>query len=132
MQPTHPFALGLLVATLLTAPALAHEEGTEEFPCDQGPFGVPGLQLPADQIGQWSAVTAWPEQATHATLLHTGKVLWWRGNSDNGVQATTYVWDPVSDTLDTQLTAEDNIFCAGLTTLAVAQGPGNGQPGSLW
>ena len=110
--------LPLLLSRLFVSPVSAHDEGSEEFPCDEGPFGVPGLQLPASQIGQWSAVTSWPERATHTTLLHTGKVLWWRGSSANGVQATTYVWDPIQGTLDTYLTAEDNIFCAGLGALA--------------
>jgi hypothetical protein len=106
------------VLILVSIPAWPHDDGTEEFPCLDGPFGVPGLNDPPSQIGQWSAVTAWPEQATHAALLRTGKVLWWRGASDNNTSATTYVWDPDTDQLSSQLTPEDNIFCAGLTSLA--------------
>ena len=110
-----------MIATLLiiaSGSVRSQDEGTEEFPCDQGPFGVPGLSDPPAQIGEWGAVGDWPEQATHAVVLHTGKVLWWRGNSANGTSATSYVWDPATDSLTTQLTPEDNIFCSGHATLA--------------
>ena len=107
-----------MVLGLGFVPAWSHEDGTGEFPCDEGPFGVPGLTDPPSQIGQWSEVSNWPEQATHSTLMHTGKVLWWRGASANGTSATTYVWDPETDLLTSQLTSDDNIFCAGLAMLA--------------
>ena len=49
------------VLTLVSLPAWSHEDGSDDFSCDQGPFGVPGLTDPPDQIGQWSAVTNWPD-----------------------------------------------------------------------
>ena len=68
--------MSLAVAGLaLPVAAPAHDEGTEEFPCDQGPFGVPGLLDPPAQIGQWGPVLSWPIQATHSTVVHTGKVV---------------------------------------------------------
>jgi hypothetical protein len=35
-----------MVLALGFVPSWSHEEGTEDFPCDQGPFGVPGLTDP--------------------------------------------------------------------------------------
>ena len=90
--------------------------------CDpEGPFGVPGLRLPPDQIGEWGPVEVWPVQATHMTLLDTGKVLFWRdvhANEFINEPMTTYLWDPVTDTLGTQQTPSSDLFCAGHATLA--------------
>jgi hypothetical protein len=94
--------------------ARAHDEGPEDFPCSEGPFGLPGLQGPPDQIGEWGPVQPWPDQATHMTVLHTGKVLWFRGDTPPW---TSYLWDPVTDVLEERLTA-NNTFCAGHATLA--------------
>lgn len=60
---------------------------------DPGPFGLPGLQLPPDQIGAWGSLEAWPGQATHTVVLHTGKVLWWRGTTGS-TPVPSYLWDP--------------------------------------
>ncbi len=53
----------------------------------------------------------WPNLANHATLLSSGKVLWFR----TGVSA--YVWDPMSTT-HTKRQVGSAIFCAGHGTLA--------------
>ncbi len=76
-----------------------------------GPHGVPGLALPPIQIGQWSAVIDWPLQATHAALLPTGKVLWWRSGQGTGV----YLWDPVTDMLENLPAPEPtrSLLCSG-------------------
>ena len=103
--------LVLWLASWLTPIAFAGEV------CPDGPYGVPGVSGPASSIGQWGPVVSWPEQATHVTVLHTGKVLWWRGNPPNGDAATTYVWDPVTETQTIHLTQDNNVFCAGHTTL---------------
>ena len=111
----------LILATagllLLSAPVAAHEDGTDEFPCDEGPFGVPGLNLPPAQIGQWAPVMEWPAQATHSTVLPTGKVLWWRGEAPLGEPSTTYLWDPATGTIETHQLAAANTFCSGHATL---------------
>jgi hypothetical protein len=86
-------------------------------PCTPlGPFGLPGVSGPPDQIGQWSEVQSWPEQGTHAAVLHTGKVLWWR----DGVVTPSYVFDPVAGTNTSAPVPADsgNWLCPGLTTLS--------------
>ena len=71
------FPVWLFLAGVPVDVSWAHVEGPPGFPCDQGPFGVPGLQSPPDEIGQWGPVQGWPAVATHATLLPSGKVLFW-------------------------------------------------------
>ena len=58
--------------------ARAHDDGPPGFDCnDDGPFGLPGVFDTPDNVGQWSAVSTWPTKAIHATLLNTGKVLYY-------------------------------------------------------
>ena len=112
-------ALGYaLMLCLLGMSGVHADHGTTAFPCEEGPFGVPGLQAPPEQIGRWDMVGDWPVQGTHAVLLHTGKVLWWRGEAPLGVPSTTYLWDPLLDTLEERQLMATNIFCAGHSTLA--------------
>ena len=101
-----------LVAAMLVLPvgALAHVEGTPEFPCDEGPFAVPGLTDPPAQIGQWGPVLSWPVQATHSTVMHNGNVLIWRDGDP------AYEFDPVAETLTARPLAT-NALCSGHGTL---------------
>ena len=109
----HAIMFGLL---LCSAPALAHDD--EPVPGSQcnnaGPFGWPGLDLPPDQIGEWSPVQTWPIQGTHAAVLSSGKVLVFRR------ARPPYLWNPADGSLTaTDMPASgDDLFCAGHTTLA--------------
>lgn len=111
-----PGRIALLCLTGLTLAfaqaSRAHDSDPDPgHPCDEGPFGVPGLALPPDEIGAWGPVVEWPIQATHASLLSSGKVLIWRHGSE------AYLWDPSDDTLEPKPT-ESEVFCAGHGTLA--------------
>ena len=116
------FLLGCVLAYLLSSvlygTAWSHEDGpVPDSSCDNaGPFGVPGLQSPADQIGEWSAVEPWPIQGIHSTLISSGKVLVWR----NGLPP--YLWNPSDHSLIETDSPEyeelDDLFCAGHATLA--------------
>lgn len=89
----------------------AHEGAACE---GEGPYGVPGLTLPPDQIGQWGSVINFPVQATHSVVLSTGKVLFWRTDQP-------YLFDPATDTYaaTTQyITPTGDMFCAGHATMA--------------
>ncbi len=56
----------LLFAAMLFQPLMGHE-GDPDL-CDPvGPFGYPGLQLPADEIGEWAPWQLWPMRAVHMT-----------------------------------------------------------------
>jgi hypothetical protein len=82
-----------------------------------GPFGVPDPQLPPDQVGQWGSVNSWPSQATHMTVLHTGKVLWWRGGATPAIRPT-YVWDPQTEESTPIVPPVGHMLCMGHATLA--------------
>src|SRR2546428_2579648 len=60
-------------------------------------FFTPSLSRGQDPavVGQYSSVTTWPYVATHASVLPTGKVLWWP-NYANGDNPT--LWDPATNT----------------------------------
>jgi len=79
-----------------------------------GPFGLPGLSGPPDQIGEWSAVNFWPTSATHSAVLPTGKVLWWR----TGEPTQARLYDPVSNSHSLTPLVANNLFCAGHSSLA--------------
>ena len=102
-------ALLVLVALATTGSShlIAHDGGTAQFPCLEGPFGVPGLQSPSEQIGEWGPLIPWPEQATHSVMLHTGKLLWWRGEAPKGVPSTTYLWDPETNNVEERQTGRE-------------------------
>lgn len=94
-----------------------------------GPFGLPGSSLPPDQIGAWDPVNLWPVQATHATLLHTGKLLFWREGSALGEPTYTLVWNPASPAgLKIVISPSSELFCSGHAALAdgrIIAGGGN-------
>jgi hypothetical protein len=132
-------ALWLAAAVaLLPLGAPAHDEGPPGFPCDEdGPFGVPGLTGPPDQIGAWGPVLTWPIQATHSTVMHNGNVLVWRhGDPSVGDPIVgyhpAYEFDPIAQTL-TERPVDTDIFCAGHGTLPDGRvmatgGADNGNP----
>jgi hypothetical protein len=63
--------------------------------------------------GTWSSPIDWPADAVHSILLHTGKVLWFRGDED---VPTTWVWDPATNQLTSQ-TMDRIVWCGGHTFL---------------
>jgi hypothetical protein len=65
------------------------------------------------QVGQWAASFSLPAKNVHNVIMRTGGVLFWDAFSF-GQEA--YVWNP--DGTFTYVHSPDNIFCAGLTSLA--------------
>src|SRR5262245_15138155 len=63
----------------------------------------------AATIGQWDAARKWPAVAVHLVMLHTGKVLFFRGDE---TVPKTYVWDPATEAIQGILPETDNLFCA--------------------
>ncbi len=127
--PLAPGALVLALALLACTPVnvvWAHDEGSQQFPCIEG-FGVPALQFPPEEIGQWGPVEEWPIQATHTTLLSSGKVLLF-----HQTPPFTYLWDPIANTLEPVQSPAHNLFCAGHGILAdgrvITIGGGGGLP----
>ncbi|MGH0028560.1 MAG: galactose oxidase-like domain-containing protein [Myxococcota bacterium] len=143
--------LVLWLAALLSAPVQAHDDepylaagaggggqqgGSEEenpppASCNpSGPFGLPGVTMPYDEVGIWGPVDDWPARATHAALVHTGKVLWWR----SGLDYQTQLYDPVTNT-NTMVApppGAGNLLCPGHVTLddgrVIAMGGSGGNP----
>ena len=60
--------------------------------------------------GEWEGVMEWPDKSVHAILLHTGKVLWYRGEGVNG--SYSYTWDPMTNQIQQQYIGF-GIFCSG-------------------
>jgi hypothetical protein len=60
----------------------------------------------------------WSDQATHSSVLPTGKVLWWRGITSN--QTQTFEWDPATglNVESASTVPNTDLFCAGHSTLA--------------
>jgi hypothetical protein len=61
-------------------------------------------------VGQWDARVKWPAVAVHNILLHTGKVLFFRG--DEGIPKA-YLWNPLTEVIEQTPPPGDNIFCSG-------------------
>jgi hypothetical protein len=70
---------------------------------------------PSD-VGVWSEVKSWPVPAVHASLLPTGKVLFF-SEFEFGDDAP-YLWTPETDTLQPLSPPGYNIFCGGHAFLA--------------
>src|SRR4051812_2639352 len=106
LLPRHPvlsFALLCLVAItacVMPAVALASAPSSPTTAADD-----PAV------VGQWGDVMPWPDKAVHSVMLHTGKVLWYRGES-----GTTYTWDPITNQIGSQPFI-DNIFCSGQSVM---------------
>src|SRR6187402_1896630 len=62
--------------------------------------------------GEWSAVQTWPSVSVHASLLPTGKVMFYSYSDD------ARLWDPSTGSIVTAAHAGYNLFCSGLTLLA--------------
>jgi hypothetical protein len=124
-------------ALLPGVPAAAHDEDVESSedpggyggPCTLvGPFGLPGVAGPPDQVGQWGSVQTWPDQGTHAAVLHTGKVVWWR----NAITVPAHLYDPATG-VHTPVPVPEGSgdwMCPGLSSLpdgrVIAVGGGGG------
>ena len=72
---------------------------------------------PPSDVGQWSARMHIDVTGIHATLLPTGKVLYFSyGPAEDGIAA---LWDPATGTSHrVDPTTHENIWCAGQTQLA--------------
>ncbi len=74
-------------------------------------------------IGQWDSAFDFPAVPVHSIMLHTGKVLMFRGDGSVDESAgvpTTYTWDPLTG----QINAQDpgaNLFCVGQSILPDGQ-----------
>ncbi len=66
-------------------------------------MGQPAIQ------GTWTEPFAWPDNATHATVLPTGKVMTWNEYEPEEF----HLWDPVSGAVTTAPHPGYNIFCTG-------------------
>jgi hypothetical protein len=62
--------------------------------------------------GSWSAVQTWPIVSVHASLLPTGKVVFYPYSDD------PRLWDPSNGSIVAATQVGYNIFCSGLTLLA--------------
>jgi hypothetical protein len=62
--------------------------------------------------GEWSAVQTWPIVSVHASLLPTGKVIFYPYSDD------ARLWDPSTDSIAAAAQVGYNTFCSGLTLLA--------------
>src|SRR5712691_2695828 len=65
-------------------------------------------------VGQWDPPRKWPAVAVHLVLMHTGKVLFFRGDT---TVATSYVWDPATEAVRAIPTGVD-IFCSAHSFLS--------------
>jgi hypothetical protein len=63
-------------------------------------------------VGAWSEIIAWPEIPIDATLLPTGKVLFW-GLNRTGLTTLTYLWEPTTGHITSILSPHTNLFCSG-------------------
>jgi fibronectin type 3 domain-containing protein len=68
----------------------------------------------AATLGQWQGPFAWPMVAVHMSLMPNGKLLLFDGQS---LGSLAQVWNPANNTF-TPVTAPDNVFCSGHTSLA--------------
>jgi hypothetical protein len=68
----------------------------------------------AATMGQWQGPFPWPMVAVHMNLLPNGRLLLFDGQS---LGSLAQVWNPVNNTF-TPVTAPDNVFCSGHTSLA--------------
>ena len=76
--------------------------------------GVPIVRAQSDPslTGEWSAVQTWPIVSVHASLLPTGKVIFYPYSDD------PRLWDPSTGSIVAAARVGYNIFCTGLTLLA--------------
>jgi len=77
-----------------------------------GSASIVRAQSDPSLIGAWSAVQTWPIVSVHASLLPTGKVIFYSFSDD------ARLWDPSTGSIVAAAPAGFNIFCTGLTLLA--------------
>lgn len=81
--------------------------GTEAAAESTSRAAVAALAAPASaEIGEWSAVFAWPNVAVHLHLLPNRQVLAW------GASGGPQLWNPATGAF-TARPSQDNLFCAG-------------------
>lgn len=56
-------------------------------------------------VGEWSGTALWPVNATHAVLLPTGNLLFWREKSP-------YLWDPATEDVTAAAAPGYDAFCS--------------------
>jgi Galactose oxidase-like, Early set domain/Fibronectin type III domain/Kelch motif len=77
-----------------------------------GSTSIVRAQSDPSLIGAWSAVQTWPIVSVHASLLPTGKVIFYSFSDD------ARLWDPSTGSIVAAAPVGYNIFCTGLTLLA--------------
>jgi hypothetical protein len=70
---------------------------------------VPEATAQPEVVGQWTSPQQWIYPCIHASLLPTGKVIFWPGYTGD----TPQFWDPVTTAVTTAPHAGYNIFCSG-------------------
>ena len=60
--------------------------------------------------GTWERLPDSPIFVVHAAVMRTGKVVLWAGTAEVGDPLESRVWDPVTNTLTTQLFGEDLVL----------------------
>jgi len=84
-------------------------------PNHDGPFsawaaGAGPAGPPPDQVGQWSAPTAWPIVAVHMSMLPNGNILMFDAWSD--APNSQHIWNPTTGQF-VAVPDSTNLFCAG-------------------
>ena len=76
----------------------------------QTPFQTEG----ASQIGQWAGPYPWPLVAIHASLMRTGEVLVWDGETYADLAGPSVrLWNPLTNVFTSVPNSRTNIFCSG-------------------
>ena len=60
----------------------------------------------------------WPARAVHSILLHTGDVVFWGYGGDFGDPTNNYLWNSVTEEVETLPQVPVELFCAGHSSLA--------------
>jgi hypothetical protein len=74
-----------------------------------------GSPTDPSQIGRWGGSISWPIVGIHASLMHTGKVLFMDGRDIGGTSAR--VWNPATGVF-TPVPIDTNHFCSGHAAMA--------------
>ncbi len=96
-------------------------------------YNGPVLPPPDPSVfGEMALPFSMPDVAVDISLLHTGEVIFWKGqNNGTSTPTNVYLWNPVTQVFTQVTNALTNIFCAGHAILAdgrlfVAGGHDNG------
>jgi hypothetical protein len=85
--------------------------GTPQGPqwVDTTPFATPG----ASQVGQWAGPFSWPLVAIHTSLMRTGEVLVWDGDTFPDLAGPSVrLWNPGTSAFTPVPNERTNIFCS--------------------